>query len=142
MASAQFPCYILRLDLSKKQIGEIEHISSIFLSVSLLTNHYTIFFNSDFKFLQFDSKVRERALVLSLKENKEEELEKVEIIKMEMSKYFPKHNFAHHTALFNYNVKDGYPHGLLTSYGKESYSIYQFLFGPYPEKEFIFKVLD
>jgi len=131
----QFPNYQFALEIASEKWGGLEHNVRLILIISLLTKHYTVFFdewllmpnneNPPFSHKLFGSRV------LSFKENmlanQDDYLQRIQAL---MAKFFPGYTFVPHSYLFAQKVKYGVPYGETDDRGAYdiAYPVFHFLF--------------
>lgn len=131
LVSKQFPSYELMLHISDTSTEQIRTRKSMTIVLSLLTHHYSVYFES-LLFLH-DYKVRGRPLsqlIIYGEENatlEEKEIQKR--TKALMVHHFPSYEFVNHSILFQTKVSGGLPYGENKDDIKQEYPIYNFLFG-------------
>lgn len=142
----QFPNLLLSMDLSKSEMDDIGQKKTLYLCLSLLTEHFTIFIEENFKFLKFPLKKNEKFTITPFTQLlygeeycKPPDIEYFKLIKNTVKEFYPDYNFIPHSILMNYKITGGTPHGELNEY-QNAYPIYAFLFvlsSHYLEKSYI-----
>ena len=102
LSASQFPSYLLRVDLGKKDFSHGEEMRSIVVVVSLLTNHYTFFLEECFVFNHI-KKIDLPASVIRFYRSLPDEKE-VQEISQAVVTLFPRHSFISHWVLLSYKI--------------------------------------
>jgi len=130
----QFPNYTFSIEIANELDGGLDRLLWMTVNISLLTKHYTVFFQETMKFgdkegssFSYDTF---GYLLISFSRNrfpyKEEYFLKIEKIMMEL---FPGYEFVSHSFLFANKVKYGVPFGETDDdINKTRHSIFSFLF--------------
>lgn len=143
-AYRQFPNYILTINLEERKLGSMTSNRRLYLVVSLITTHFTFFIKEDICVKLDNERSSTNTGFLSAIHAgfAPNEVELTEFLSAEMSKHFPDHIHIHHKILFDCKVSGGVPYGLdLTSTPHKSYTMFEFLFEPFPFCEH-FLILD
>ena len=127
------PSQIASVEYGSDQIYEDEFQKStrIYISKSLLSNYYTIYFESKISFLklkEFKNPIFQTT-IFGLENSSDEQKELYSSIISKMQTYFPDCEFVPHDLLMNTLVKGGIPIGQETGGNLHGYSIFSFLFG-------------
>lgn len=128
---SQFPSYKLSIMISDEENDQLRERKSVDLSISLLTNHFTIHCESTIFLKEYRTSL-DRPLVkhvyYGIKNANEEEKVLFEKLQHLVGKYFSHYEFVNHEILFNSSFKGGVPHGEGEHYSRDSYPIFSFLF--------------
>jgi hypothetical protein len=144
-SSRQFPSYTMGFRYEEEISGDLNRITQIVFTISLLCDYYTYFIH-DFYRISGQTSLSQRRNVYPIDSVSVEShisFEKIEpIIKrviLDIEKYFPQHTYVNHLQLFSSKVDEAVPYGQTASYTPSSpYSIYHFLFdGSFAEKPFV-----
>lgn len=137
----QFPNLICQFDLGNSMCQEVKMGTKLVLALSLLTEHYTIFYQYELFarkfFKETETNLREweidracpKKFVLYGEENcMDKEKDNLELIKNSMSSFYPSYHFVPHWMLLNYEVKGVIPFGGDREVAEEAYPIFDLLF--------------
>jgi len=129
----QFPNYAIEIELPKKEYPEIHLLYHLKLRISLLTNHYTLFFEETALHQNIkgglSGQIPLRSIaVSSILVNLPESEQMVIALKEILRKIFPDYHFVSHRLLMSRKIKGGYPHGADHNPYNDEFSIYNFLF--------------
>lgn len=137
----QFPNLICQLELGSSLSQKVKVGSKLVLVLSLLTEHYTIFYQYEIFarkfFKEVETNLREweidgacpKKFILYGEENcTDEEKDNLELIKKSMSKLYPQYRFVPHWMLLTYEVKGVVPFGGDRETAEEAYPIFDLLF--------------
>lgn len=127
----QFPSLnlIIIMDSADNKNRESKNMT---LTLSLLTNHYTIFIESQFtlaNYIELNHPLRYQ-VVYGEKNASDDELAFFKNLKELLSVHFPDYKFVNHYLLMTNKIKGGIPYGESVETNREEYPIYSFLFGP------------
>jgi len=132
---SQFPNYQFALEIAAEKWGGLKHNVRLMFIISLLTKHYTVFFDEHLLMLNDKNPPLSHKLfgsrVLSFEENVLTEqdgyLQKIKTI---MTTLFPEYTFVSHSYLFAHKVKYGVPYGETDKRGAHdiAYPVFHFLF--------------
>jgi hypothetical protein len=131
----QFPGYCATIELEKsKEVGK-EFARSIVLNISLLTDHYTIFFEDSFKYSMYNdnkygvSRPPTVKIIYCKSCLEKYYLDFIGSLKSLISLHLPKHEFIDHALLFDHEIAGGIPYGeAFDSVSNGNNSIYEYLF--------------
>jgi hypothetical protein len=132
----QFPSYSCKIQLEKTSNIDFDISKNIVIELSLLTKHYTIFFNDEYKNkrYQLDSTGSNNSIKNEIWYYKsckiESEFKLADSFKLVVKNYFPDYNFIEHDILFNCIVEGGLPFN--RNYDEvmpnQKFSVYEYLF--------------
>lgn len=127
----QFPSYELAGIISDEEVNGIRERKGITLCISLLTDHYTIYFNATLflkNYLNPLGRPVTKKIYYGIENAKKEEEQLMQSLHKLTKKYFPDHEFIEHRLLFESHVHGATPHGQDPLGDKNSYPILNFLF--------------
>ena len=128
-SSPAFPAFTLIVPLSDENKQDLRERKILHVSLSLLTNHYTIFVESTIFFQNYKryGDTLYQRIFHGEKNSNLEELNVFNKVKDLLIKHFPNYKYVSHSLLMNNTVQDKKPLGTLSE--KSEYPIYSFLFG-------------
>lgn len=127
----QFPNLEIEIVMDSFQENFTKHRCHLVLIISLLTNHYTLFFEDTFLFSslinyssEFDPPFK---IIQSFYRHKYFEKISFSAINLSITKFFPNHKYVHHYPLKNIEIEGGCPFGEDYTNG-DKYTLFDFLF--------------
>ncbi|MEJ1241645.1 hypothetical protein WBG78_26090 [Chryseolinea sp. T2] len=130
-AYEQFPNIVLRIDLGEESMRRFTVRRNVYLVVSLLTDHFTIYCDEEV-LLRQGSEHRIVARVLSKRYAPQESFNLIKDLESTMGDMFPGHQHVSHDLLFGVKMNGGVPHGEDQESMRRSFPLYNFLFGRFP----------
>lgn len=135
-AYIQFPSYQCSIALKEETNDQNIFNRDIIINISMLTNHYTIYFQDYYRMNRYDSKlagntVIKHQIVFMKIEKNEAYVKIIENVKALVAKHFPDFTFLEHDFIFNTAVYGGYPRNRNTRFLTnitERYSVFEYLF--------------
>jgi len=130
----QFPNYAISIELLKREFAEIDIVYNLKLRVSLLTNHFTAFYE-EISFHKNSSNMLSKFmpvklhLISSIAKIADRDGDYLSLLVNAVEKCLLGYKFVSHYLLFNTTIEIGTPHGLDEFTPKSGgYPIYAFLF--------------
>ncbi len=140
------PSYTIVINLGNEISDDIRHISFLQADISLLCNHFTIFYVDEYRFENTGSK--DLAPIFSIyslnaKINKVGD-DLFKLVASEINSFIPDKKYAHHKILFDNKIIGSVPFGEEWSPNPADnvYSLYDLLFFYTGKTDIPFKVLD
>jgi hypothetical protein len=123
-----FPAYSISVHFTDNVYGHIKVSSYIRVKISLLTNHFTVFYE-DVNYFENFSKVTPMVFRIFSSLNKaiDQEKDYFNSILMAVQRHFPSYVFVNHRNLFTSKV-NGVPYNQLQDERNSLHSVYDFLF--------------
>ncbi|MEL7003756.1 MAG: hypothetical protein AAFN93_13620, partial [Bacteroidota bacterium] len=129
---SQFPAYELLVITSDKTKNKIRERKSMGLNISLLTNHYTIYFETTLFFDNYKNTFGQpstKRIFYGTNAANDEEKQMLLTLQNLMEKHFPNHSYIPYHILFIGKFAGAVPHGEFPDRREEGFSIFRFLFG-------------
>lgn len=131
----QFPSYTLEIPLTLNTFDNLTITKNIIVSVSLLTDHYTIFFEDRFIYRQMPNDLSRYkgafSVVYFVSNTNQSYIKLLEIIKRDLKKHFSSFTFVPHSLLMSTIIEGGIPYKKFDDYLDDrarKFSMYEFLF--------------
>ena len=131
LSSSQFPSYELMIPFESTTDNGIEYKLFVHLVISLLTDHYTIFFKSKISFTKYKFLNRpvNKKILFGEKNADDQQKETLKALVNVVKAHFPGYQFVNHFILFKTPISGGLPHGEDVESLRPEYPMFRFLFG-------------
>ncbi len=127
----QFPSYTVKLEMKKTTGEAFDYQRSLVVNISLLTEHFTLFFEDHYLYKNFTDGFRNPTFKIAFSKSTIEESQLADLIKRvceDLAKLFPAHKFIYHKTLFLYKIKDGHLYTIGETPSDTNLFLYHYLF--------------
>ncbi|ASZ12088.1 hypothetical protein KTO58_14300 [Chitinophaga pendula] len=129
LAHRQFPSYSMEIIFGEQEERGIEIFQKLILNVSLLCARFTLFFEDEHRFKNYNTGAGTIPIytVLSMEQNPlfERQQQFIHTIKKVVPEYFPDYTFLPHRSLFATDIQGGLPYPALY---QDNFPFYTYLF--------------